>query len=120
MSEKNKSLVPKEGSAVAEFDPKSQREIVRGLADIEKNATLGEVEELIRKGADVNAEDKFGRPVLMLAAGENENPEVIQVLISNGADVNAKNKDGGTALDIAYYSGKAGLTVLENYCRNQI
>lgn len=114
MSGKNKSLVPKGDSAVAEFDPKSQREIVvKGLTDIErlggdaefpfdkefwKNATLEEVEELIRKGADVNAKNEEGRTALMYAAEFNKNPEVIKVLLTNGADVNAKDKDGETAL----------------------
>lgn len=101
MSERNKSLVPKGDSAVAEFDPKSQREIVvKGLADIErlegdaefpfdnkfwKNATLGEVEDLIRKGADVNTKNEYGETALDFARDKN-NKEAVEILKRYGTD----------------------------------
>ena len=57
--------------------------------------------ELIQDGANVNAKNDTGTTPLMIAAGNNPNPEVLKVLIEAGADVNAQNKDGSTPLILA-------------------
>ena len=57
------------------------------------------IENLIKFGADVNAEDWWtGWPPLMYAARDNSNPDVLNALIKAGADVNAKSPSGVTAL----------------------
>ena len=60
--------------------------------------------ELIQDGANVNAKNDTGTTPLMIAAGNNPNPEVLKGLIEAGADVNAKDKDGDTPLMIVAYN----------------
>ena len=50
----------------------------------------GKVEQLLRKGADVNARSKKGRTALMVAA-QRGHTETVKVLIAAGADVNARS-----------------------------
>lgn len=50
---------------------------------------------------EVNARSELGVTPLMLAAGFNENPAVIEVLIAAGAEVDAEDSDGRTALTFA-------------------
>lgn len=57
-------------------------------------------EELIAKGADVNAKSAAGVTALMVAAGHNNAP-MIGLLLSKGADPTLKNNLGKTALDVA-------------------
>ena len=58
------------------------------------------VRQLIQDGADVKAQSKEGLTLLIAAALQDTNPEVLGVLLEAGADVNAKNKDGLTPLMI--------------------
>jgi len=62
------------------------------------------VELLLKKGANVNAKDKYGGTALMYAAVKGHK-EVVELLIENGADVNAKNIMGKTALMSASRGG---------------
>ena len=70
---------------------------------------LNSVKALLDAGADVNAKDKEGHTVLMMAVkysafGQGKGVEqykIVQLLVDKGADVNAKQKDGHTAL---YYA----------------
>lgn len=57
-------------------------------------------EELIKKGADVNARSSEGITALMVAAGHNNAP-IIGLLLRSGADHALKSSAGKTALDIA-------------------
>jgi quinoprotein dehydrogenase-associated probable ABC transporter substrate-binding protein len=57
-------------------------------------------DELIKKGADVNAVTQHGVTALMIAAGHNNAP-MIGLLLRAGADPALKSKEGKTALDIA-------------------
>ncbi len=66
-----------------------------------KTATVADVEKEIQNGADVNAKNVYGYTVLMTAAQNTENPEIIAILIKHGANVNAKNKKGKTVWDYA-------------------
>jgi quinoprotein dehydrogenase-associated probable ABC transporter substrate-binding protein len=63
-------------------------------------------QELIEKGADVNAKSKEGVTPLMVAAANN-NPPMIGLLIEAGADINAKNNQGKTAKDVAEMNDNA-------------
>jgi ankyrin repeat protein len=64
-----------------------------------KNGTLQQINNAIKNGANVNARNSKGETPLMLAAGNNSNPEVIAVLMNAGADANAKNNQGSMAMD---------------------
>jgi ankyrin repeat protein len=63
-----------------------------------------EVEAFIRAGINVNAKDKDGATVLMIAS-EKGDTEMTRVLLKSGADPNASDVDGYTALMFASYSG---------------
>lgn len=62
---------------------------------------------LLLKGANANATNKEGLPVLLVAAGRKdaEAVNVVKALISGGANINAKDTTGQTAL---YYAAKNG------------
>ena len=61
-------------------------------------------QDLIQKGADVNAQSKSGITPLMVAAANNNAP-MIGLLIESGADATLKDAQGKTALDIASANG---------------
>jgi ankyrin repeat protein len=52
-----------------------------GFFDLVKVGTPQAVKAAIAKGADVNAKDTSGETVLMYAAGNNPDPEVIATLL---------------------------------------
>jgi ankyrin repeat protein len=70
-----------------------------------KNANLtyynpANIKRLVKKGADVNAQDKYGITVLMAAAGLGD-IKTCKFLIKNGARVDLKDSEGKTAESIA-------------------
>ncbi len=67
--------------------------------DFWESATLADVKREIAKGIDVNAHDEYGNTVLMEAASDIQNPDIITALIKAGADAKVKDKDGKTAWD---------------------
>ena len=71
-----------------------------------KTASIQDVKNQIASGVDINARDKDGWTILMWAAGENENPEIITTLVNARADINARNKYGLTALMVAAFSNE--------------
>lgn len=66
-----------------------------------RTGTAQQVADAIKAGADVNAKTNSGWTALMLAARNNQNPEIIKLLLNAGADVNAKADRGITALMVA-------------------
>ncbi len=68
------------------------------------NGNEKQVSELIKKGADVNADLKDGYTPLHFAALTG-NMKIVHLLVSKGAKVKAIAKDGTTALHFAAYAG---------------
>ena len=98
----------------AKADQKVQEKSLN--SDLIKAAKAGDMErvsELIRKGANVNAKDKYDRIPLMHASRKGHK-EVVKLLISKGANVTAKDKNGVTVLMNASNGGNkeiAGLLI---------
>jgi len=55
--------------------------------------SLNEIQQAVKNGSNVNSVDSSGDSVLMIAAANCNDPEIIRFLVKNGADVNAINKD---------------------------
>jgi len=62
------------------------------------------VKLLIKAGADLNVQNKFGETPLHFANMDGHK-DCIELLINAGADVNIQDNDGWTALHFASYSG---------------
>jgi ankyrin repeat protein len=75
---------------------------------------LKQVQELLKKGADVNAKDEHGRPVLVLAAESDRRgrTKMVKLLLEKGADVNAKDQSGRTPLMKATETGSLEMVKL--------
>ena len=68
------------------------------------------VKALLDAGADVNVKDVRGMTPLMLAAAtDRQNPEILRMLLAKGADVKVKSTAGETALDWARKMGNASV-----------
>jgi ankyrin repeat protein len=83
----------------------------QALIEAAKQGDLKQVQELVRKGADVNAKTKTGWTALMAAAAV-EQLEMTAFLIAKGAKVNAKDGNGRTALMYAAARGNIELVNL--------
>ncbi len=67
------------------------------LKEARSRCDINKILALIKKGADVNIQNKHGETTLMNAAGKGLT-KVCLALIENGADVNTQDNDGDTAL----------------------
>ena len=63
--------------------------------------SIDEIKQLLKKGADIDAKDNFGKTALMWAARDDDMIELVKCLVDNGANINAKDNKGTTALDLA-------------------
>ncbi len=70
-----------------------------------KIKSVEEIKELLKKGADVNASDKYGDTALMVAATLGK-LDVVKCLVELGADLEAKDGAGRTALMMVANWGK--------------
>lgn len=70
----------------------------QALLEAAKRGDLKLVQDLIKKGADVNARDHSGATALHKAAWAKNGTDVVKCLLDNGVDVNAKDSSGRTAL----------------------
>ena len=84
------------------------------LIDAAGKGDTARVNALLNKGADVNAKDKAGWTVLMLASDKGHT-EIVKALIDKGADVNA-TYNGKTAL---MYASDKGHTEIVNVLRQE-
>lgn len=74
-----------------------------------KNGNLAKINIAIAKGADIQAKDKNGNSVLMLAC-KQETPRVAKFLVySTQINVNSQNHNGDTALIIAARNGNSAI-----------
>jgi ankyrin repeat protein len=74
------------------------------LLEAARNGHSSMVNQLLKDGADVKAQDKDGLTALHLAAGHGHKDTMI-VLLNSGADVKPQDKDGWTALHRAAWYG---------------
>ena len=93
--EKPKVKTPKRVS----FDPQLSQELIEELnkedwADVD----ITKVQDLIERGADVNAKDNGGYTPLHWAS-YNDSIAIAKLLLDAGADLEAKDKWGRTPLD---------------------
>lgn len=89
---------------ITKFGPQEQNKLSAELIKAAKKGDTQAAEELIAKGADMNAKDNDGHTVLMGAAVRG-NTKIAELLIANGADVNARNNSDDTALMLAALNG---------------
>jgi hypothetical protein len=82
-----------------------QGEALMGAA---QKGDLKLVQDLLEKGAEVNAGDEHGRTALM-AASEEGRLDVVKLLQEQGADVNARDETGVTAVMKACANGHLGV-----------
>ena len=75
------------------------------LIDAVKAVDHGEVDRLIKAGADINQQDDQGWTPLNFAAGKGE-LSLVKLLVENGADVFKVGRDRRTPCDIALAAGR--------------
>ena len=83
----------------------------RGVTPLMNAAAIGSLESmelLVKRGADVNAQNASGSTALMWSAND---PGKVRFLLEHGADVNKVTKSGRTALMIAAVSNSSHETV---------
>lgn len=79
-------------------------------------ASFEEAQKFVQSGNEVNIFDEDGQTLLMKAAMNTSNPDVVNLLIDADADVNAQNKYGLTPLMIA--AGKNNLAAVKLLLNN--
>jgi uncharacterized protein len=72
--------------------------------DAIKRGDVAAVRDLLHRGADVDARDRYGQTALMLAAHAGYR-EVVETVIEHGANLNVTAKFGLSALMLAVIAG---------------
>lgn len=76
-----------------------QQEATRELLENYNGKTLDWIQQMLEKGADINARDKNGDTILHNVA-QDGNTMFLQYLHTHGADSSTKNRDGLTVTDL--------------------
>jgi ankyrin repeat protein len=97
--EKPKVETPKRVS----FDPQLTQELIEELNKGWSYVNMSKVQDLLERGADVNAKTNSGQTPLHWASSMNE-LEIAKLLIDRGADVKAKDDWGKTPLHRASWN----------------
>jgi len=93
------------------FDPQLTQELIEEMNKSWDVVDMSKVQDLIKRGADVDAKDNDGDTPLHLATERNF-IEIAKLLIERGADVNAKNSWGETPLHMASYHNRIEIAKL--------
>jgi ankyrin repeat protein len=72
--------------------------------DTIKRRDIDAIRELLSRGADIDARDRYGQTGLMIAAHSGD-LEIVATLIENGASLNVTAKFGLSALMLAIVAG---------------
>jgi ankyrin repeat protein len=106
--EKAKAKTPKQVS----FDPQLTQELIEELNKEDwDDIDASKVQDLIKRGADVNSKNNYGLTPLHFSSIENH-IELAKLLLERGADVKAKDNDGYTPLHLASISNYIELAKL--------
>lgn len=81
------------------------------IHDAAKSGDLEQIQHLVVKGANVNAQAIRDETPLIIAALSG-NGEIVNYLLQRGADINARSASGLTALHAAAYAGHAEIISL--------
>jgi len=78
--------------------------LIKKLFNAFERYDIDDIYNLIKKGVDINAQNKEGDTVLMLAA-EHGKVEIVEMLLEEGVYVNIRNNQNYTALMLASLNG---------------
>ena len=88
----------------AEKEELSKKMIYTELVKAIEEGNKEEVEKLLKKGANIEAKDEYGKSALMLASSEGHK-EIVELLLEKNANVNARDEHGSSALSKASVNG---------------
>ena len=93
-----------------------------GMTDIfevakSKDDCLKTMKSLVEKGADVNAKDTVGFPLLMYVVKAGH-LDIVKYLVEKGADVNAKDDTQGGSTILMFASGSNNLEIVKFLIEN--
>ena len=89
----------------------NQVQVYETMQEAAEKGDFADVKRHLKRGADVNAKDKYGQTPLLEAA-RNGHKAVAELLIAKGADVNAKDKAGWPPLYWACVNGSKDVVEL--------
>ena len=75
------------------------------MIEAARNGDLASIEDLLDRGADIEARTGEGTTALMFASGGGQ-VAAVELLLDRGADIEARNDDGNTALILASAMGE--------------